>query len=189
MSQCRFFAERIRVQRRPHTDVRQQFPSCWNLLNDEQHRTQRRGYVLRDMLDDRLAGAVVVQFHQAPGGLRIWVNQIRVAEHLSGLVDLVERCLIGVLQENVTAWEAPLLMLVVPERTDFLRRLGFVAWQIHRALPVPAVSRPVGSEPAFPAQPTNPDSATTETTTPPRLTDCWAMIWIPQELETAEDVT
>jgi len=188
MTLHRFTAERIRVQRRPHTEVRQQFPTCWNLLTDEQLRTQRRGYFLRDKYDDRLAGAVVVQFHQAPGGLRIWINQIRVADHLWTLSDPVERCLIGVLQEHVTAWEAPLLTLVVPERIDFLRTLGFLAWRIHRNLAVPAVPRPIGSELAHPV-PAPADPTTTETTTPPRLTDCWAMIWAPPEREQAEELT
>lgn len=184
MSRCRFYAERIRVQRRPHTEVRQQFPTCWNLLTDEQHRTQRRGYVLRDRYDDRLAGAVVVQFHTGRGGVRVWVNQVRVAAHLSGLIDLVERCLIGALQAAVAAWEAPLLMLCLPERTDFLRTLGFSAWQIHRQLAVPTVTHAGGRLPAdSPATSSAPDPATTETTSPPRRTDCWAMIWIPPEPE------
>lgn len=177
----RFSIERIRLRdAATAVGVRAKFPGCWNLLTDEQHRLQRRGYVLRDAHDHRLAAAVVVQFHDSPGGCQVWVNKLSVAAHLQPLLDTVESVLLRQLQTEISHWQVPLLVLALPERTDFLRTLGFVAWRIHRSLVVPMTVRPPASGPVSPA---TPNETTTETTAPPRLSDCWAMLWMPPEPE------
>jgi hypothetical protein len=180
MSEYRFGLERIRLQRRPHTEVRQQFPVCWNLLTDEQHRLRRRGYLLRDTDDGRLAGVVVVQFDDSPGGCRIWLTKLEVARHQRADADQIETLLLQGLQAEVAKWGVPLLVLSIPEYTDFLRSLGFVAWRLHRAVAVPATHVPPEPDQLGRADPAE---TTTETTAPPRISDCWAMLWMPPEPE------
>lgn len=188
MSEYRFTLERIRLQRRPHTEVRQQFPVCWNLLTDEQHRLRRRGYLLREPDDflGRLAGVVVVQFEDSAGGCRIWLTKLEVARHQRDHAEQIETLLLQGLQAEVAKWGVPLLVLSIPEYTDFLRSLGFVAWRLHRAVAVPATHVPPEPDQLGRADPAE---TTTETTAPPRISDCWAMLWMPPEPELSEELT
>lgn len=187
MSEYRFGLERIRLQRRPHTEVRQQFPVCWNLLTDEQHRLRRRGYLLREPDDflGRLAGVVVVQFDDSPGGCRIWLTKLEMARHQRDHAEQIEMLLLQGLQAEVAKWGVPLLVLSIPEYTDFLRSLGFVAWRLHRAVAVPATHVPPEPDQLGRADPAE---TTTETTAPPRISDCWAMLWMPPEPDLSEDL-
>lgn len=182
-----FVFERIRTNSPPAAvPLRQQFPVLWNLLTDEQHRLQRRGYALRNTDDPRLAAAVVVQFHDSPGGCRIWLTKLTVARHQQHAVEEVETLVLRGLQAEVSKWGVPLLVLSIPEYTDFLRGLGFVAWRLHRAVAVPATHVPPAPDQIDRA---DPGETSTETTAPPRISDCWAMLWMPPEPKASDDLT
>lgn len=182
-----FVFKRIRTSSPPGAvTLRQQFPVLWNLLTDEQHRLQRRAYGLWNTDDCRLAAAVVVQFHDSPGGCRIWLTKLSVARHQQHAVEEVETLVLRGLQAEVSKWQVPLLVLSIPEYTDFLRGLGFVAWRLHRAVSVPATHLP--PQPG-PINPPTPNDTTTETSAPPRISDCWAMLWMPPEPEASDDLT
>ena len=172
----RFSAVRIRLFGGPQTtEVRRLFPECWNALTDEQHRQSRRGYLVHHCDANDVVAVVVVKFHSTPGGRRLWVHRLQVRADCVADSDEIERVLLVTLQHLATCYEIPLLTLVTPERTDFLRTMGFIAWRFYRGLPVPQFGPP----PEQPAQPSG--HSEINTTCPPRVVEGWAMLWQPPE--------
>lgn len=162
--------------------MRRLFPRVWNELTDEQHRNSRRGYLVHDREGGGIAGCVVVQVHESLAGPQLWVRRLEVRSDLRAESDAIERELMTAPKHLATKHRWPLLTIVTPERTDFLRTLGFVAWRIHRSVAVPPCTPPAAGRPAHPVLET-----TTDTSTPPRICDCWAMLWQPAEPAEQDD--
>lgn len=176
MSALKIWTERARLKHAPTVrDLRALFPRSWNSLTDEQHRQQRRAYVLHLGDVGNMVGVVVVQFHHETSGLRLWIHRLEIREDHLADSERLEISLLEPVKKLADAFEAPVFTLVTPERTDLLRGQGFVAWRLHRSVSVPACTPPLPGMPPLPV-----GDPTTHTSAPPRITDCWAMVRHPE---------